>query len=262
MISFLRALLLALSLAMPLRAAPPDEPPYINAVGLLYSQDQAGTMNMLCTLTAYEKNATGYRFISAAHCVGSDNVDKERSATSEKVFYMTFDEVSKITKKFHPAKVVWVGYQSRGEDLAVFQVDTTERWGTIPLGDEQTLTDGALIVNIASPLGLGLQTFHGTISKVVLDRPVTQGTINWRGTLVLQLPGVNGGSSGSAIISSEQKAIVGFLVGTIDSGTIIGIPVSRFKAVAQAVSDGKYKWWLNTIAVNPDGSPPVFTSKE
>lgn len=210
---------------------------------------------MHCTMTAFEKTVKGYLFVSAAHCVGDDNVTKERSATSKNTFYMTFDEPSAITKKFHPAKVVWVGYQSRGEDLAVFEVETKEDWQTISLGDEKTLQDGAPFVNIASPLGLGLQTFHGIISKLFLDRPVTQGTINWRGTMVLQQAGVNGGSSGSAIISTEQKAIVGFLVGTIDGGTIIAMPVSRFKAVDKAVKEKKYKYWSDTIETNPDGTP-------
>lgn len=225
------------------------------AVGLLYSQDMSGGMSMRCTMTAFEKVEDGYLFASASHCIGNDDVSKERSAKSADTFYLTFDEVSSVTKKFHPARVQWAGYQSRGEDLAVFHVKSKEDWGVIPLGDEKQLKDGAEIVNLAAPLGLGVQTFHGTISKVVLDRPVTQGTINWRGTLVLQLPGTNGGSSGSAIISVEQKAIVGFLVGTIDGGTIIGIPVSRFKAVSKAVAEGKYKYWKENIDVNPDGTP-------
>ena len=250
----LSALLAFLLLALPLQADPLAEKAS-KAVGLLFSQNMSGGMRMHCTMTIFDKVPDGYLLATASHCIGDDDVSKERSANSKDTFYFTFDESSKHDKVFHPAILVWAGYQSRGEDLAVFKVKTTEVWETVPLGDETKLKDGAKILNLASPLGLGVQTFHGTISKVFLDRPVTQGTINWRGTLVLQLPGVNGGSSGSAIISIEQQAIVGFLVGSIDGGTIIAIPVSRFKAVSKAVADGKYKWWKENVELNPDGTP-------
>lgn len=250
------ATILAFLLFIPPVWADPLTDKASKAVGLLYTQNSAGSMQMRCTTTAFHKTEKGYLFATAAHCVGDDQVAKERSAKHDDLnWYVTFDEVSKVSKHFHPAKVKWVGYQSRGEDIAVFEVATTETWETIELGNEKDLKDGAEIVNLAAPLGLGVQTFHGTISKVFLDRPVTEGTINWKGTMMLQLPGTQGGSSGSAIISIEQKAIVGFLVGTIGNGTIIAIPVSRFKAVAKAVADGKYKYYSDTVETNPDGTP-------
>lgn len=246
---------LLLAVTFPNVSANEEEQKYLKAVGALYAQDMSGGMRMRCTMTAFEKVETGYLFATASHCVGNDDVERERSATSAETFYMTFDEPRSISKVFHPAKLRWSGYQSRGEDLAVFFVASKDDWNTIPLGDEKTLLDGAEYVNIASPLGLGLQTFHGIISKIYLDRPVTQGTINWRGTMVLQQAGVNGGSSGSAIISTEQNAIVGFLVGSIDGGTIIAMPVSRFKAVDKAVKEKKYKYWTEAVETNPDGTP-------
>ena len=213
-----------------------------DAVALLYSQSASGTMDMHCTATAYQKTPTGYLFVSAAHCIGSDDRQKEKSARSDKPFYITFDEV-KTMKKFYPARIVWVGYQHRGEDLLVLSVDTTEKWPTIPIGDEKVLADGAAILNVASPLGLGKQVFHGIIASLFLDRPVIEGDINWTGSMVLQLAGVGGGSSGSAIISEEKEAIVGFLVGIIGGSTIIGIPASRFHAVQRAIDAKTYRWY-------------------
>lgn len=225
-----------------------------NAVGLLYSQDESGGMHMRCTTTNFEKTSKGYQFVTAAHCVGSDDTGKERSADPYKtVFFITFDEV-KAEKRFFPASPVFIGYQSRGEDFAVFSVETKEKWPTVALGDEKKISDGAQYWNIASPLGLGRQIFEGVVSSVFLDRPLTQGDINWRGTLVLQQAGVNGGSSGSALISKEQHAIIGFLVGTIGGTTIIAIPVSRFIEVQKAVKDQKYRYWNSQQDTNPDGS--------
>jgi S1-C subfamily serine protease len=223
------------------------------AVALLYSQDESGSMKMLCTATIFEKSSKGYLFVSAAHCVGNDDVQKEHSAKSDHPFYITFDEI-KTAKKFYPASVQWGGYQHRGEDFSVYEVVTDENWPVIPVVSEKGLKDGAEILNIASPLGLGKQVFHGTISSLYLDRPVVAGDINWKGSVVLQLPGVNGGSSGSAIISEENKSIVAFLVGTIGGSTIIAIPASRFLAVKKAIEGKKYKWYAPEIELTPEGS--------
>jgi S1-C subfamily serine protease len=124
----------------------------------------------------------------------------------------------------------------------------------VKIGDEKNINDGAQYWNVASPLGLGKQVFEGIISSVYLDRPLVEGDINWKGTLVLQQAGVNGGSSGSALISKEHHAIVGFLVGTIGQSTIIAIPVSRFTEVSKAVKDKKYKYWQDQKELNADGS--------
>jgi S1-C subfamily serine protease len=253
---FLLSLILALTLPiMPMRAnteALIDKAS--QAVVLLYSQDSGGGMKMHCTATAFEKSAKGYLFVSAAHCIGNDDTLKEKAATGKNIpFFITFDETAQV-KKFHPAKVKWVGYQHRGEDLAVFEVETKEKWHTIPLGDEKKLKDGASIINIASPLGLGKQVFAGYITSLFIDRPIVQGNINWRGAMFLDI-NVGGGSSGSALISDKQEAIVGFLVGTVGGSNVVGIPVSRFKAVMSAVAEDKYKWYSPDDAmVNPDGS--------
>ena len=212
-----------------------------NATALLYSQDASGSMRMHCTATAFEKTKTGYQFVSAAHCIGSDDTQKERVAEYRRIpFYITFDETD--LKTFYAAKVVAVGYQHRGDDFAIFELSTDEQWPTIPIGDERKEEEGNAVLNIASPLGLGRQVFHGNISKLELDRPIVQGDINWKGSVLLQMPGTDGGSSGSAIISEEQEAIVAFLVGTIGGSTITAIPASRFTEFRQRISEGKYKW--------------------
>lgn len=225
-----------------------------NAVGLLYAQDSSGGMSMRCTATAYEKTETGYKFVSAAHCIGDDNKTKEQAATGKDIpFYITRDEAGEA-KTYYRAEVLWAGYQSRGEDFAVFHVVTTSSWNIIPLGDEHQEQVGSAITNIASPLGLGFQIFHGTITSVFLDRPIVDNRgINWAGTLLLQISS-GPGSSGSALVSQAHENIIGFLVGAIGGDNIVGIPVSRFKAVEKAVADGKYKWWVKDTNVNPDGT--------
>lgn len=240
-----------------------------SAVAILYSQDESGGMRMHCTLTAFDRIGIGkgekrdpavtyiikYRFATAAHCIGSDDTTRERSAdTRNKVFFITFDEAGKQPKRFFPARPIFVGYQSRGEDFAEFEVETTEEWSIVPLGDEHKASDGDDFLNVSAPLGLGKQVLHGQISSLYLDRPVVQGDINWKGSIVLQITGIGGGSSGSAIVHEDQKAIIGFLVGSINGNIIIAIPVSRFVAVRKAVFAGSYKYYTPTVNLNPDGT--------
>ena len=96
--------------------------------------------------------------------------------------------------------------------------------------------------------------FHGSITSLNLDRPVVDNRgINWKGALLLDIP-AGGGSSGSALVSQKNENIIGFLVGTIGGANIVGIPVSRFKAVDAAVAKNTYKWWVRDTDINPDGT--------
>jgi len=218
------------------------------ATAILTAQNESGGMDVRCTATVFEKKGKRYHFVSAAHCIGSDDVQKERAADgSKQSFYVTFDET--VVKAYFEAKPIYVGYQHRGDDFSVFEVlvkdregnDVDPKWGPIPLGDEHKEVEGASLINPASPLGLGVQLFRGSISSLYLDRPVILGDINWKGAMLIQMPGTQGGSSGSVLISESQNAIVGFLVGSIGD-SITAIPVSRFKEFLKKVSDGSYKW--------------------
>lgn len=211
------------------------------ATAILFSQDENGGMAMRCTATAFEKAGDTYRFVTASHCIGSDDAQKEKVAAYKNIpFYISFDESDE--KKFYRAKAHSVGYQHRGDDFAVFEVTSKSEWPIVPIGDEKLEKEGNPLINVASPLGLGKQVFHGSISKMELDRPIVQGDINWKGTMLIQMPGTDGGSSGSSLMSPKQEAIVGFLVGTIGGTTITAIPASRFTTFQKLVADKKYRW--------------------
>jgi hypothetical protein len=236
-------MLLVFSVSVAQKSAPTFTEKAKAATAILFSQNENGGMVVRCTATAFDKHGDKYTFVSAAHCVGEDDVQHERVATSNRTtFYISFDE-SKL-KRFYNAKVLWVGYQHRGDDFSIYEVDPGKDvdWPVIPIGDEKKEQEGNSVLNIASPQGLGLQVFHGSISKMELDRPVVEGDINWKGAILLQMPGTNGGSSGSAIISEKQEKIVAFLVGTIGGTSITAIPASRFSTFKDKAENGKYKW--------------------
>ena len=214
------------------------------ATAILYSQTEDGGMRMRCTATAYEKSGDVYKFVSAAHCVGEDDTEHERVEVDKTRFFVTFDESGE--KKFHTAKLIAAGYQHRGDDFSVFEVTAKDSWPVIPLGDEKAESIGADVVNVASPMGLGRQVFHGYLSSLFLDRPVVEGNINWTGTMLLQIAG-GPGSSGSSIVSKKQEAIVAFLVGHA-ADNFVAMPVSRFKKFLAMVEAKKYKWYQPSAA--------------
>jgi S1-C subfamily serine protease len=236
--------LLILLAAIVAQAQTPAEAEYVNSTlypstALLYAQEEGGGMKMRCTATAIEKNATGYIFVTAAHCACEDNDEKLITSPLKTFFFITGDEG--VSKDFLRATVTGCGYQHRGDDFALFQVDTKANFPIIPLGTDPKILDR--IVNVASPLGLGKQVFFGTVSSPTLDRPVIQDDINWTKAVLLQLFGVNGGSSGSSAVCLDQRAICAFVVGNIGETNIVAMPVSRLIELRKALNAKSYKWY-------------------
>jgi hypothetical protein len=227
------------------------------ATALLYRQTESGGMEMRCTSTAFEKTDKGYLFVTAAHCSAEDDTQHERVEAVKTRFYITFDE--KEDKKFYPAKFLMAGYQHKGDDFSVFSVETSDEFPTVPLGDEHLDEAGDTVVNVASPRGLGKQVFHGWISSPYVDRPVVEDEVNWQGVMLLQIQS-GPGSSGSAIISTKQNAIIGFLVGTYGENVFV-MPVSRFKKFRQDVLDGKYKYFNKDAVVEAASKPASSAAK-
>jgi hypothetical protein len=241
----MRKLALMFLLAVPLCAQVADRA-YIKtlyaATALLYAQGEDGGMKMRCTATAIGKDEKGYLFVSAAHCGCEDNVDKKQVTPEKAYFFITADE--EVSKDFMRASLVGCGYRHRGDDFALFHVDTKLSFPVIPLGTDPELVSS--VINVGSPLGLGKQVFFGSVSSSVLNRPVISDDINWDHVVLLQIFGINGGSSGSSLVCVEQKAICGFVVGSIRDTTMVAMPVERFKKFKEQWESGNYKWW------NPD----------
>lgn len=235
----------------------PNETDYVTntlypATVLLYSQDDEGSMRMRCTATAIEKNAKGYVFVTAAHCACEDDEDQKTVSPQKTAFYITADEPN--DKDFIRATPIGCGYRHAGDDFALFQVDADKNFPVIPLGTDPQVMEP--VINVASPLGLGKQVFTGSVSSAKLDRPVVEDDINWTNATLLQLFGTDGGSSGSSVISLKQRAICGFVVGTVDKSSVVAIPVSRLIKFRTALAAGTYKHW------QPDADATVAKDKD
>ena len=217
-----------------------------DSVALLYTQTDAGDMRMTCSVTAFAQKPAEtqspakeitYRFVSAAHCVEGSN---DRQQQLQK-FYISAD--SKGTKAYLPAKLIQTGDKALGDDFSLFEVTTAEHFEVTPLGDSSVLQSGDSVIDVSGALGMGKQFFQGYVSEVHLDRPpLNAGPVQWTDVMLIQIGG-GPGSSGSAIVSTSQKAIVGFLVGSDGQGDIgkICVPVTKFTSFVKAVDAGTYK---------------------
>lgn len=208
------------------------------ATMLLYHQNTTGSMRFACTATIFENPSPGvYRLLSAAHCAGNDDDTSDKVEVEPVEFYVTSDLTP--TKTFYQAKLIAVGRQTRGDDFSVFEIHTSDHLMSVPLGGDPTLMD--TVLNVASPVGLGKQVFFGTVSSIKMERPaIDPGQLNWSGTVLVQLWGVNGGSSGSAIVCESQMAICGVIVGGIAGTNTVVMPISRFKTFYAASKAGTY----------------------
>lgn len=219
-----------------------------SSVVLLYGQTPDGGMKMRCTATAYKRvekdGVKKTRFVSAAHCVEGDT-DEEQA---KQKFFITAD--SDGAKTFVPAALVRAGDKKKGDDFSIFEVDG-EKFSFIPVGDSKSLKIGDDIVDVSSPFGLGKIYFSGYIGSTHVDRPpLDAGDVEWNNVMIVEIGG-GPGSSGSAIVSVEQKAIVAFVVGSFNGGNIgmIAIPVDKFKAFEAAVDAGTYKKTPKQVSV-------------
>ena len=246
------AVLFACLCAVTVNAQSVSDIDYVNqtfypATALLYSQDQQGGMNMRCTATAIDKDGDSYTFVTAAHCGAVDDEDHKTVSPEKTFFYITPDQ--KDDKTFLKAEPVGAGYRHRGDDFMLFKVKTDRAFPVVKLGHDPKALES--IVNIASPLGLGKQVFMGVVSNASLDRPIVETDINWTNAVALQLFGTDGGSSGSAVVCLDQRAVCAFVVGSISGTTIIAMPVSRLIEVMAGLKDGSYRFWQKDADAKP-----------
>ena len=216
-----------------------------DATAILYSQASDGGMRMHCTATvfeAYERdNRKGYLLASASHCVAVDDLQRSKVRVSGASFFISFDGVTE--KVFYPVHVEAAGFQSRGDDFAVLHAYTEEDWDILELGDVSKLEPMDDVLNVAAPMGLGLQVMSGQISLVSMNRPVKARGMNWQYAMLINL-GAGPGSSGSTVVSVKQKKIIGFVVGDIvGNPTTVVLPVSRFALFVQSARMGRYQWF-------------------
>jgi hypothetical protein len=209
------------------------------SVYTLYIQQGDGGKKMVCTTTAFEskpiaKKMNRIRFLTAGHCVNKRKDPLQilfggGNSSVKHTYFIAQDDESR-EKTYFRVELVGSGGLEDGEDFAVFEAETLKTITTIPLGLDPPDSIDQPVINIANPMGLGTQVFRGNISRVFYDRHEGPSGSDWHGNMLIQVFGVNGGSSGSAVLCEKQRAICGIVVGTIGQTTAVAVPISRFKS--------------------------------
>jgi hypothetical protein len=237
----LPALLLVLALLLPVtgqQAAPQPHTVSPNpaafyadvyaATVVVYEQTDNGGFQPVCTATAFAHVDAGYVFASASHCIASG------------VDYYISDGSQPYT--LYPVSIAQRGNQAKGLDYAMLLVPTDHKFPLIPLGTDPSSLLGEPVVSVSAPLGMGKQVLRGFISSPHIDRPVPvrdeNGKLfgNWSGGMLIQMPGINSASSGSAVVCVAQQAICGIVVGVVQTPLgqeTVALPISRLEAQIQ-----------------------------
>lgn len=213
---FLAVAALLLSTLLPASASdsipaqqPPAPGPFLadlyKATVVIY-RDDSGTLTPSCTATAIMKVDGGYFFMTASHCVepGTD-------------YYVSSDELPKV---LWLVRAIDKGNIAKGNDYAVLMVPTTQVFPVVDLGADPVNLLGEPVVSVTAPLGMGKQVLRGSIANPYVQRSIpvrVNGKVlgNWRGAMLLQMPGINPASSGSALACANQRAVCGIIVGAI-----------------------------------------------
>jgi hypothetical protein len=233
------------------------EKDYVNnvlypATALLYTQTSEGSMDMRCTATAIQETEKGYTFVSASHCGCVEDTVKNLVTPEKTFFFISPDLVG--NKIYLRATPVGCGFRHRGDDFFLLSVDKTIKFPIVPLGKDPKLLDS--FINVAGPVGLNKQVFLGSVSAPKVDRAIVEDDINWTEAVLLQVFGVNGGSSGSSVVCIDQHAICAFVVGTVSNTNTIAMPVSRLIKFKSDLEAGKYRWY------NPNPDAPAKITVE
>src|SRR5271168_352944 len=168
------------------------------ATVIVYRQDDNGGFNPVCTATSFAHVDAGYVFASASHCI---ELNRD---------YYVSDGTQPYT--LLPVSVVQRGNQAKGLDYAMLLVPTDHKFPLIPLGKDPSSLLGEPVVSVSAPLGMGKQVLRGFISSPHIDRPVPvkdengKPFGNWAGGMLIQMPGINSASSGSAVVCVQQQA--------------------------------------------------------
>jgi Trypsin-like peptidase domain len=234
----LPAILLVLSLISPLfgqqqTPAPAPNPAAFysdvySATVVIYRQMDNGGFNPVCTATSIAHVPDGYVFASASHCIdpGAD-------------YYVSEGGQPVV---LYPVSIVQRGNLLKGFDYAMLLVPTDHKFPLIQLGQDPSSLLGEPVVSVSAPLGMGKQVLRGFISSPHVDRPIPvhdqsgKAMGNWSGGILIQMPGVNAASSGSAIICVQQQAICGIVVGVVSTPLgqeTVALPISRLEAEIQ-----------------------------
>jgi len=188
-----------------------------------------------CTAFAYKRSNYVYRFITAAHCVASDDRENKKIKILSKSLIIYIE--NKSSKKYK-ARVVAVGYKGINDDLAILEAKLDRHIPILALAEDK-ISHWQSYVNVSYPTSADGNLFYGYVDQ-----------LNYDGSedILLKIIGVYDprGASGSAIVDFYSGKVIAILVAMrADRQRVIAIPISRFKRFEAKIMNGTYKYSIS-----------------
>lgn len=184
-----------------------------------------GGMNAVCSASAYKTTPEKTFMVSAGHCfLGTDLAKTDFLVTQD---HRNFVKAKQIRSGLSPRPNT-SGVSSnlddyKGDDWAIVEAQIGNQ-PTLPLGDSDKLRIGEDLVIVGVPFGLDFLAVQGIVGSK--DLSLSQLVWNhYYGANVFSA----GGNSGSGVISTKQKAIVGILDAGPGGGSsmMIFMPINK-----------------------------------
>lgn len=198
----------------------------VPATVLLYSGEEK---SFRCTASDILNVEDSYVFATAAHCI-----------SGSKVFYISPNV--KDPRVYYPATLMAYGDLRKDQDFAIFIVRAPAGTFTVvPLGHSPTQR-GEPIFAISAPAEVGLAYLRGYVEIPEIQRTIimwSNGVADdWKGDVLVNMAGTQGGSSGSLVVCQDQMKVCGILVG-VNGASMIVQPIDKFNKWFQDVLEGK-----------------------
>jgi hypothetical protein len=168
-----------------------------------------------CTAHAFQKTDNGYLLLTAAHCVITEHkglfaYDEPAADGMLSVAYGNPGD----NRPLIPVTIKMIGNWREGWDIAVLNMDTKIVLPVIPLGDDTKLEMGDRLVSVSAPMGGQVKYWYEgymSANRNQIDPSLGRTIRSWRYSIFVEIPGYSG-SSGAAVISVDQQAIIGIFV--------------------------------------------------
>lgn len=177
------------------------------AAWAIYAREVGG-LKAVCSATAYSSSATETRLLTAGHCfVGSDPQRTDFMATQD---HKTFVPATLVRNDLTLRKNARDNSSSlddyKGHDYAIVSLKAGNQ-AVVPIGTSNKLTIGEDLVIVGLPFGFDFLAVQG----IVGSKDMSLSTLVWNHYMGANIY-IAGGNSGSAVVSTKQKAIVGIVV--------------------------------------------------
>ena len=166
-----------------------------------------GGLNAICSAEAYKTSASETHMVTAGHCfLGNDLKKTDFLVTQDHRNFLKAHLVKSglVLKRQHKQDSTDLDDYT-GDDWAVIKIEVGTQ-PVMPLGSSKALTIGEDIIVVGVPFGMDFLAVQGIVGSLDLSLSTLLWNHYYGGNIYIA-----GGNSGSGVISTKQRAIVGIV---------------------------------------------------